>query len=161
MNARVNWAYQLPDAAGFSGRMDAKGDVQTLIIEHVLQAPYQIESTIQLTDVLETLRIDSSHIWGSVVYTLADGREVVIFFNVKAPPLARKELSDTVKFKEMPPVRAMIADLLKQGAKMVVCPMCAEITGVEADQLAPGIDMIEDRKQIFDHMHFNSVVFTY
>jgi len=92
---------------------------------------------------------------------LADGREVVIFFNVKAPPLARKELSDTVKFKEMPPVRAMIADLLKQGAKMVVCPMCAEITGVEADQLAPGIDMIEDRKQIFDHMHFNSVVFTY
>ena len=92
---------------------------------------------------------------------LADGREVVIFFNVKAPPLARKELSDTVKFKEMPPVRAMIADLLKQGAKMVVCPMCAEITGVEADQLASGIDMIEDRKQIFDHMHFNSVVFTY
>jgi predicted peroxiredoxin len=92
---------------------------------------------------------------------LADGREVVIFFNVKAPPLARKELSDTVKFKEMPPVRAIIADLLKQGAKMVVCPMCAEITGVEADQLAPGIDMIEDRKQIFDHMHFNSVVFTY
>ena len=92
---------------------------------------------------------------------LADGREVVIFFNVKAPPLARKELSDTVKFKETRPVRAMIADLLKQGAKMVVCPMCAEITGVEADQLAPGIDMIEDRKQIFDHMHFNSVVFTY
>jgi hypothetical protein len=36
---------------------------------------------------------------------LADGREVVIFFNVKAPPLARKELADTVKFKEMPPVR--------------------------------------------------------
>jgi predicted peroxiredoxin len=92
---------------------------------------------------------------------LADGREVVIFFNVKAPSLARKELADTVRFKEMPPVRALIADLLKQGAKMVVCPMCAEITGVEADQLAPGIDMIEDRKQIFDHMHGNSVVFTY
>jgi predicted peroxiredoxin len=92
---------------------------------------------------------------------LADGREVVIFFNVKAPPLARKELADTVKFKEMPPVRALIADLLKQGAKMVVCPMCAEITGVEADELAPGIDMIEDRKQIFDHLHGKSVVFTY
>jgi hypothetical protein len=44
---------------------------------------------------------------------------------------------------------------------MVVCPMCAEITGVEADELASGIDMIEDRKQIFDHMHGNSVVFTY
>jgi predicted peroxiredoxin len=92
---------------------------------------------------------------------LADGREVVVFFNVKAPPLARKELADTVKFKEMPPVRAMIVSLLEQGAKMVVCPMCAEITGVKAEELASGIDMIEDRKQIFDHLHANAVVFTY
>jgi predicted peroxiredoxin len=61
----------------------------------------------------------------------------------------------------MTPVREMIADLLKQGAKMVVCPMCAGITGVETDELAPGIEMIEDRKQIFDHMHADSVVFTY
>ena len=44
---------------------------------------------------------------------------------------------------------------------MVVCPMCAEITGVEAEELVPGIQMIEDRKQIFDHLHVNSVVFTY
>ena len=92
---------------------------------------------------------------------LADGREVVIFFNVKAPPLARQELDHAVRFKEMPPVREMVSGLLKQGAKMVVCPMCAGITGVEADELAPGIDMIEDRKQIFDHLHADSVVFTY
>jgi predicted Fe-Mo cluster-binding NifX family protein len=35
------------------------------------------------------------------------------------------------------------------------------ITGVTAEELLDGIDMIEDRKQIFDHMHGNSVVFTY
>ena len=58
---------------------------------------------------------------------LADGREVVIFFNVKAPPLARKSLDDSVRFEGMPPVREMVADLLNQGAKMVVCPMCAGI----------------------------------
>lgn len=92
---------------------------------------------------------------------LADGREVVIFFNVKAPPLARKELDEAVRFPDMPPVRTMIADLVKQGAKMVVCPMCAKITGVQADELAPGIEMIEDRKQIFDSLHANSVVFSY
>ncbi len=92
---------------------------------------------------------------------LADGREVVVFFNVKAPPLARKGLDDSVRFKEMPPVRDMVSGLLKQGAKMVVCPMCAEITGVEASELAPGIEMIKDRKQIFDHLHADSVVFTY
>ncbi|TWU31999.1 DsrE family protein [Novipirellula artificiosorum] len=92
---------------------------------------------------------------------LADGREVVIFFNVKSPPLARKTLSDDVRFEEMPSVRSTIADLLKQGAKMIVCPMCAKVTGVEADDLAPGIQLVEDRKQIFDHLHADSVVFTY
>jgi predicted peroxiredoxin len=92
---------------------------------------------------------------------LADGREVVIFFNVKAPPLARKTLVDSVRFKEMPPVRDLITSLTAQGAKMVVCPMCAEITGVKAEELAPGIEMIKDRKQIFDHLHGDSVVFTY
>jgi hypothetical protein len=44
---------------------------------------------------------------------------------------------------------------------MVVCPMCAEIMGGKASELAPGIKMIEDRKQIFDHLHASTVVFTY
>jgi len=92
---------------------------------------------------------------------LADNREVVIFFNVKSPPLAKKNLADSVRFKEMPPVKEMIAKLLQGGVKMVVCPMCAEIMGVQAEELAPGIQMVEDRKQIFDHLHVNSVVFTY
>ncbi|MCL4191911.1 MAG: DsrE/DsrF/DrsH-like family protein [Thermoguttaceae bacterium] len=92
---------------------------------------------------------------------LADNREVVIFFNVKSPPLARKDLPDSVRFGEMPSIREMIAKLRESGVKMVVCPMCAEITGVKAEELAPGIEMIKDRKQIFDHLHVNSVVFTY
>ncbi len=92
---------------------------------------------------------------------LADGREVVIFFNVKSPPLARANLAESVKFQQTPPVREMIQSLLKGGAKMVVCPMCAKITGVQADQLAAGIEIVEDRKQIFDFLHANSVVFTY
>lgn len=92
---------------------------------------------------------------------LADGREVVVFFNVKSPPLARDNLADSVGVQGMPPVKEMIATLLKGGAKMVVCPMCAEIMGVKTNELAPGIKMIEDRKQIFDHLHANAVVFTY
>jgi predicted peroxiredoxin len=92
---------------------------------------------------------------------LADGREVVVFFNVKSSPLARKDLPETVKFKDMLPIKQMIAKLLQDGAKMVVCPMCAEVMGVKAEELAPGIEMIKDRKQIFDHLHVNTVVFTY
>ena len=78
----------------------------------------------------------------------------------KRPPW-HANLAESVKFQQMPPVREMIQSLLKGGAKMVVCPMCAKITGVQASQLAKGIEMVEDRKQIFDHLHGNSVVFTY
>jgi predicted peroxiredoxin len=92
---------------------------------------------------------------------LDDGREVVVFFNVASPPLASKNLDESVRFQEMPSVRSMIDGLLKKGAKMVVCPLCAKITGVTAEELAPGIEMIEDRGQIFDHLHSNAVVFSY
>jgi len=92
---------------------------------------------------------------------LADRREVVLFFNVKAPPLARKTLDESVRFEDLPPVRVMINGLIEKGAKILVCPMCAEITGVSADELAPGVTMIEDRRQLFDHLHADAVVFTY
>jgi predicted peroxiredoxin len=92
---------------------------------------------------------------------LDDGRDVVIFFNVASPPLASKNLDKSIKFQEMPPVRAMVDHLLDRGAKMVVCPLCARITGVTAKELAPGIEMIKDRQQIFDHLHGNAVVFSY
>jgi predicted peroxiredoxin len=92
---------------------------------------------------------------------LAAGRQVVIFFNVKAPPLARKTLDDSVRFEDKLPVREMIQELVRAGAKMVVCPMCAAITGVEPDELTAGIEMIADREQIFDHLHAQTVVFTY
>ncbi|TWU37749.1 hypothetical protein Q31b_45380 [Novipirellula aureliae] len=92
---------------------------------------------------------------------IADGREVVVFFNVKSPPLARKDLADSVRFQDKEPIHTLITDLLKNGAKMFVCPMCAEITEVSEDQLTPGIELIKDRKQLFDYLHSNSVVFSY
>ncbi len=92
---------------------------------------------------------------------VAAERQTVVFFNVKAPPLARKELADTVRLGDMMPVGEMIAKLQKDGVTMLVCPMCAEVMGVEADQLAEGIKMIEDRMQLFDHLHAGATVFTY
>jgi hypothetical protein len=44
---------------------------------------------------------------------------------------------------------------------MVVRPIGAEIMGVKAEDLAPGMGMIGDRTQIFDHLHANSAVFTH
>ena len=86
---------------------------------------------------------------------------MVVFFNVKSPPLARKDLPETVKFRDMEPIKQIVTKLLQAGTKMVVCPMCAEVMGVKAEELAAGIEMIQDRKQIFDHLHANTVVFTY
>ena len=76
MNAQVNWLYQLQDAPEFSGRMDAAGDMQTLQIKHQLQSPYEVQSAIKLTDILEAPVIDSSHLWDAISQTLPDGRKI-------------------------------------------------------------------------------------
>jgi predicted peroxiredoxin len=94
-------------------------------------------------------------------HAIADGREAVVFFNVHSPPLANKDLDPSVRFKDSPPIREMIAGLLENGVKMVVCPFCAKLVGVTEDDLPPGIEMVKDRGQVFDHLHDKAVVFTY
>jgi len=92
---------------------------------------------------------------------VAAEREVVIFFNVKSPELAVKDLPDSVGLDGQASIREMVAKLVDDGATALVCPMCAEVMGVEAEQLAPGLSMVSDRMQLFDHLGPNSVVFTY
>jgi predicted peroxiredoxin len=92
---------------------------------------------------------------------LAAEREVVVFFNVKAVELARGDLDESVALEGTGPVRALVAKLIAEGAQGLVCPMCAKEMGVTEADLAEGIQMISDRMQLLDHLHANSVVFTY
>ena len=88
-------------------------------------------------------------------------RRVIIFFNVKAVELARKDLSEDVALEQTGPLRDLIAKVTGEGAQGLVCPMCAEVMGVAQEDLAPNIKMVEDRMDLFSNLHANSVVFTY
>jgi predicted peroxiredoxin len=93
-------------------------------------------------------------------HSLADGRTTVLFFNVHAPAIASKKLPKTVKFGEEPPIRQQLAELIRKGAKVYVCPFCAKAAGLREADLAEGVEMAT-REKLFVNLHANSVVFTY
>ncbi len=94
-------------------------------------------------------------------HTVAAGHQCVIFFNVKAPPLASKNLPKRFGMTGQKPVRQYLEELSAQGATLLVCPMCAEIMKVKPEELVSEATMITDRNQLFDHLTANTVVFTY
>jgi predicted peroxiredoxin len=91
---------------------------------------------------------------------LADGRRVVVFLNVKAPPLASKKLGQDVGYEEKPKFREILAMLVEKGATVLVCQECAAKTGVTAADLLPGVKMAS-RESLFGPLNENTVVFSY
>lgn len=93
-------------------------------------------------------------------HALNDGRDVTLFLNVRAPVLARKDLPETVVFKDNPPVRKMLADLMQRGARVLACPACMKVMGVGDDDLAPGIQKAT-RELLFGQLGPDAAVFSY
>jgi len=95
-------------------------------------------------------------------HAVDEGRNVVLFLNVRAPEFARKDLSDAFAFHGNPPLRKMIADLMARGPQVtvMVCPHCAEVMGLTEKDFAPGIGMAS-AESLFDKLGADSVVFTY
>jgi len=93
-------------------------------------------------------------------HSLADGRTAVLFFNVRGPVIASKRLPETARLGNDPPIREQLAALIRGGAKAYVCPYCMETAGLREEDLIPGVAMATPKK-IFDHLHANSVTFTY
>jgi len=91
---------------------------------------------------------------------LNDNRNVVLFLNVRGPELASRELSNAFAFGENPPVRKMLADLIANGAQVLVCPACAKVMGVKEDELVAGAKLAT-RESLFGNLDANAVVFTY
>jgi predicted peroxiredoxin len=88
------------------------------------------------------------------------GREVTLFLNVRAPALARKDLSDKVAFHGNPPLQKMLTDLMARGARIIVCPACATVMGVSETDLLPGVKLAT-REALFDRLGPDAVVFSY
>jgi predicted peroxiredoxin len=93
-------------------------------------------------------------------HALSDGRDVVLFFNVRAPEFARADLPETFAFSDNPPIKKMIAELIARGAQPLVCPHCAGAMGVKESDFAPGMKLAS-RESLFGKLGPNAVVFTY
>ena len=93
-------------------------------------------------------------------HALDDGRPAVLFLNVRAPDLARRDLPDSLVLHGNPPVRQMVADLIKRGAGVLVCPSCAKVMGVTPEDLIEGA-AFATRESLFGALSPSAVVFTY
>jgi predicted peroxiredoxin len=93
-------------------------------------------------------------------HALDDGREVVLFMNVRAVDFARRDLSETIAFDGNPPIKKMIAALIGRGARLLVCPHCANVLGVAEGDLIDGA-RLATRESLFGSLGPDSVVFSY
>jgi predicted peroxiredoxin len=93
-------------------------------------------------------------------HALTDGRETVIFCNVRAPELTGNGLADSAVFNDNPPIREMMRDLMDRGATVLACPHCMKAMGIEASELRDGIQ-VASRETLFGSMREGTVVFSY
>ncbi len=69
------------------------------------------------------------------------GRPGTIFLNINAPELATTGLPAALRWRDYPPIKDQMSELIGLGITVLVCPMCSADQGVTADQLVPGAQM--------------------
>jgi predicted peroxiredoxin len=92
-------------------------------------------------------------------HALDDGREVVLFFNVRGVNVPTTALPADLAFKDKP-IKQLLAQLIERGAEVHVCPHCLNALEVNADDLISGA-VVTDRDKLFSKVGSNTVVFTY
>jgi len=93
-------------------------------------------------------------------HALGDGRKATVYMNVNAPFLASKKAPEDLRFGEMPTPREQIADLLKKGASIIVCPGCLKVAGLTKDDLLPGLEL-GTKEALFGPLDHGGAVFSY
>lgn len=92
-------------------------------------------------------------------FSLDEGRQVVMFFNVKGVRVPTASFSSDVAFQDTP-VKEQLAALIERGADVHVCPICMKALGVEASDLVEGAQ-VTTRSKLFATIGNRTAVFTY
>ena len=93
-------------------------------------------------------------------FSLDEGRNVVMFFNVKGVTIPKSEFPADFAFQEDTPIKTQLADLIERGVDVHVCPICMKAIGVEESDLIEGAK-VTTRPSLFENIGANSAVFTY
>jgi predicted peroxiredoxin len=82
----------------------------------------------------------SSVAWSIANAAVASGLELTVFLVAAGVDWVRKGGASTARLNPLdPPIGEMIANVVSNGASILVCPPCAKVRGYEADDLIDGI----------------------
>jgi predicted peroxiredoxin len=93
-------------------------------------------------------------------FSLDEGRQVVMFFNVQGVTIPVHEFPDDFAFQASSPIKTQITDLIKRGVDVHVCPICMKALGVEESDLIEGAK-VTTRPGLFANIGPDTAVFTY
>lgn len=93
-------------------------------------------------------------------FSLDEGRQVVMFFNVKGVTVPSDRLADDFAFQQNDPLKSQVAELIERGVDVHVCPICMKALDVSEQDLIDGA-AVTTRPSLFSNINANTSVFTY
>lgn len=93
-------------------------------------------------------------------FSLDEGRQVVMFFQVKGVTCPTKSFPDEFAFQENDTIKSQLQQLIERGVDVHVCPICMKGLGVQAEDLIEGAK-VTTRPSLFENIGANTAVFTY
>ncbi|GAB4137942.1 MAG: hypothetical protein Tsb009_05730 [Planctomycetaceae bacterium] len=93
-------------------------------------------------------------------FALDEGRDVVIFFNIRGVNVAKKSFDKELKFKDNDTITAQLEKLIERGAKVHVCPICMKVYDVKDEEIIEGA-LVTTRPKLFKNIGSNTAVFSY
>ena len=93
-------------------------------------------------------------------FSLAEGRNVALFFNVKGVTVPTKAFAADLKYKDNDPIKSQLQQVIKDGAEVHVCPICMKALEVKSEDIMQGA-FVTTRAKLFANIGADTAVFTY
>lgn len=93
-------------------------------------------------------------------FSLDEGRDVAMFFNVKGVTIPTNSFDDTLTFADDSPIKQQLTNLIGRGVEVHVCPICMKALDVEEGDIMEGAQ-VTTRPKLFAHIGADTAVFTY
>ena len=93
-------------------------------------------------------------------FSLDEGRQVVMFFNVKGVTIPRNQFPADFAFQDNLPIKTQMTELIERGLDVHVCPICMQALDVKESDLIEGAK-VTTRTNLFANIGPDTAVFTY
>ena len=98
-------------------------------------------------DLVVVMTRGTDHELSSVAFTIANGGitaglQVYAFLTSAAVDLVRRRAIDVTHVPPLEPLASLVADFLRRGGTIWVCPPCAKARGYTAEDLIDGVKIV-------------------